>query len=269
MTYAARETSTHSGAPVELYAFAVGSVTMRYTSSARTVTVDGVDWAPAPLKRGRIETSQETARNGLDIECARDFPVAQLFNPTPPSDPVALVIRRLHRGETETVAAWIGRITNVEWQPREGKATLHGESATSARRRAGPGRVYQRQCHRPLFEQGCPVSKAAHSVTTTVTSVSGVTVGVAALAERPYVGGWIEWVRPSGLVDRRFIQARVGLNLNVSLPIRGLAVGATVTVLPGCDNTTGTCNAVYGALDAHGGFPHTPALNPFGSAPIY
>lgn len=273
MTYAARETSVHAGAPVELYAFAVGAVTMRYTSSARTVTVDGYDWTPAPLKRGRIETSQETARNGLDIECARDFPVAQLFAVSPPSDAIALTIRRVHRGDGETAVIWIGQILNCDFSPREGKATLHGECARSVLRRVGLRRAYQRLCPHPLFgpkcsEHGGP-TRAAHAMETTVTSVSGLDVGVAALLARPYAGGWIEWTRPSGFVDRRFVQAVTGLQLRLTLPIYGLPVGAPVTVLPGCDHTTATCETVYGNLDNHGGFPSIPAQNPFGNAPVY
>ncbi|MBK1615001.1 hypothetical protein CKO44_16145 [Rubrivivax gelatinosus] len=269
MSYDARERSVHGGSPVELYLFTIGSVVWRYTSSARTITVDGAEWTAAPLKRGSIETSQEAVRNGLDVECARDFPVAQLFRVSPPSDPIGLIIRRYHRDDAEITAAWIGKVMNCEWQPGEGKATLHGESATSARRRAGPGRVYQRGCHRPLFEQGCPVVKAEHSITTTVTSIAGLQLGVAALLARPYAGGWIEWTRPSGFVDRRFILAGDALQLTLTLPLQGLAVGDSVTVLPGCDNTTETCASVYGALDAHGGFPHVPGINPFGAAPIF
>ncbi|MGC4076856.1 MAG: phage BR0599 family protein [Rubrivivax sp.] len=269
MTYTARETSMHAGAPVELYAFAIGSVTWRYTSSARTVTVDGVDWTPAPLKRGRIETSQETARNGLDIECARDFPVAQLLAVSPPSDPIALTIRRVHRGDGETAVIWIGQILNCDFSPREGKATLHGECARSVLRRVGLRRAYQRLCPHPLFGKKCGLARAAHAIATTVTSVSGLDVGVAALLARPYSGGWIEWTRPSGFVDRRFVQAVTGLQLRLTLPIYGLPVGAAVTVLPGCDHTTSTCATVYANLDNHGGFPSIPSKNPFGSAPVY
>lgn len=268
MSYDARESSVHDGAPVELYEFHVGTTVLRYTSQARDVEVDSQTWLARPLKRGSIETSHEGARNLLQLDCARDFEVAELFRVSPPSDAIALIVRRVHRGDTEVAAIWVGKVTNCEWTSGV-RATLECQSARSSLRRAGLRRMYQRSCPHVLYGPKCGVSQAAHSITTTVTAISGASVTVAALLDRPYPGGWLEWTRPSGLVDRRFISKRTGLQLQLSLSIFGLAVGQSVKVLPGCDHTTGMCEDTYANLDRHGGFPLIPKKNPFGQAPVF
>jgi hypothetical protein len=49
----------------------------------------------------------------------------------------------------------------------------------------------------------------------------------------------------------------------------GIAVGQAVTLYPGCDHTTTTCDGKFSNLNNYGGFPHIPTKNPFGGSPIF
>lgn len=270
MTYDASEKSLQSGAPVELYEFTRGSAVSRFTSSDVAFTLSSNTYTSATLRRGKIETSAERARNSISIECARNFPIADLFRICSPSEVIGLVIKRVHRGETDAAVIWTGRVLNCSFEGAQ--ATLQCEPASTSLKRPGLRRLYQRQCPHVLYVQGegqCNVTRATHSTSTTVTSISGLVLGVAALGSKPWAGGWVEWEEVSGVFERRFISSFAGLNLTLSQAFQGIEIGDSVTVSPGCDHTTATCSGTYSNLPNYGGFPHMPDKNPFDGTPVY
>lgn len=270
MTYDTIERSVEGGAPVELYEFTRGTVVSRFTSADADHTLGANSYTAAPLKRSQIESSVERARNAITVTCARNFPIADLFRVSPPTDIITLTIRRVHRGDTDAAVVWVGRVLNCSWDGAQ--ATLSCEPVLSSMRRIGLRRKYQRQCPHVLYQQGpglCNVTRAAHSTTTTVTGISGTQLTVNALASKPYGGGFVEWTQPSGSVERRFITSFTGLQLKLSQAFQGIAIGNTVTVSPGCDHTQATCNSVYSNGANYGGFPFIPNKNPFDGTPVY
>lgn len=270
MTYDARESSRESGAPVELYEFARGSVIERYTSADADVPIGADTYTAAALQRGHIEASAERARNAISISCPRDFPIAELFRVAPPTEIITLTLRRRHRDDSEIVVVWMGRVLNCEWQGAV--ARLNCEPVITSMRRIGLRRKYQRQCPHVLYMQGpgqCGVDKADHANATTVTAVSGLVLSVAALATKPWPGGFVEWTTPGGEIERRFITARSGLDLTLSQAFQGIAASDSVVVYPGCDHTQATCSSVYANGENYGGFPFIPLKNPFDGTPVY
>jgi uncharacterized phage protein (TIGR02218 family) len=269
VTYDASEKSLQSGAPVELYEFGRGSQVSRYTSADAEITFGGDLYASDTLQRGRIETSAERARNTLQITCRPTFPIAELFRVAPPSDVLSVVIRRIHRGEADPAVIWTGRVLNCEWSGPE--AVLNCEPVTSSMKRPGLRRLYQRQCPHALYSAlpGCGVDRATHSTVTTVASTSGLVLNVAALGSKPWAGGFVEWEVEPGVIERRFIQSFSGLALTLSQAFQGIPNGATVTVSPGCDHSSATCDAVYSNLPQFGGFLFIPTKNPFDGTPVY
>lgn len=270
MTFDAVERSTQSAAPVELYEFTRGAVVARYTSADADYTLSGDVYASATLQRSQIETTGERARNAITVQCARNFPIADLFRVTPPTEVIMLTIRRIHRGDADVAVIWIGRVMNCSWDGA--LATLNCEPVSSSMRRIGLRRKYQRQCPHVLYEQGeglCNVVRASHSTTTTVAGITGTVLTVAALGSKPWGGGWVEWVQPSGAVERRFITGFTGLDLKLTQAFQGIAIGNSVTVSPGCDHTQSTCISVYANGPNYGGFPFIPIKNPFDGTPVY
>src|SRR5688572_3840577 len=116
MTYDARETSAAAGAPVELYTFARGTTLWRFTSADRDQEPpDGETYLAAVIKRPAIEQGSEMNRSGLKLTVPRDFPIAELYRVSPPSDVVAMTLRRFHRADAEVAVLWTGRVVNVAW----------------------------------------------------------------------------------------------------------------------------------------------------------
>lgn len=270
MTYDTFETSIQAGAPVELYEFARGSQLFRYTSADADFTLLGDTYTRETLQRSAIETSAERARNAISITCRREFAIADLFRIAPPSDVVAVTIRRVHRGDTDPAVIWMGRVLNCEWAGAAAK--LNCEPVSTSLKRPGLRRLYQRNCPHVLYGQGlgqCNVNRATHSTVTTVTAISGLTLSVAALAAKPYAGGFVEWEVATGVIERRFITGFSGLTLTLSQAFQGIEVGDTVTVSPGCNHTTAVCDGTYDNLPNYGGMPFIPAKNPFDGTPVY
>jgi uncharacterized phage protein (TIGR02218 family) len=113
------------------------------------------------------------------------------------------------------------------------------------------------------------VVRSAHWSVATVTGISGLVLSVDALADKPYAGGFVEWVDGDGNAERRFIRDFSGTDLTLTQPFQGIAVDDEVTVSPGCDHTMATCDEVYDNLPNYGGFPFIPQKNPFGGNPVY
>jgi hypothetical protein len=271
VTYDAREISTHGGEPLELYEFTVGAQVQRWTSAARIVSAGGNDYTPAPLQRSRIEQSVEEARKALTIDCPRDFPVAELYRVVPPSEVILVTVKRLHRGDGDVAAIWMGRVLNCEWQDND-QARLQCEPVSSSLKRPGLRRPYSRNCPHVLYSQGpgmCNVDRATHSTVTTVSAIAGLTLTVAALAEMPWVGGYVEWLPAGAPAQRRFINGRDGLVLTLAQAFQGIPLGAAVTVVPTCDHTMSMCEGTYDNLPHYGGFPFIPLKNPFDGTPVY
>jgi uncharacterized phage protein (TIGR02218 family) len=270
MTYNAYETSHQSGAPVELYEFARAAQVWRYTSADSDITYDSKTWSAATMMRNSIEATPEQARNALKVTVQRDNEVADLFRQTAPTEVIALTVRRYHRGDGNAVVIWVGRVLNVEWQGSQ--AVLNCEPVTASMKRPGLRRLYQRQCPHVLYSAACGVNKAAMAVAGTVGGISGTALTVAAAAGEAdgyFAGGYVEWQPESGVFERRFIKKHIGSALTLSVAFDGIAVGQAVTLYPGCDHTTTTCDGKFSNLNNYGGFPHIPTKNPFGGSPIF
>lgn len=268
MSYDAREDSAYGGAPVELYEFAWGAVTpQRYTSADGDYVLGADTYAAATLRRSQIEASAERARNAITITCARDFPIAELFRVAPPTELIAVTLRRQHRGDSEVAVIWQGRVLNCEWSGAQ--ATLNCEPVSSSLRRTGLRRRYQRQCPHVLYGPGCGVARATHSKNTTVASVAGLVLNVAALDAKPYAGGFVEWTTPAGAIERRFIRSFAGTAITLTQAFQGIPAGAAVVVSPGCAHTRAMCEGTYANLPNYGGFPFVPQKNPFDGTPVY
>lgn len=270
MTYSTAESSYQGGAPVELYTFACGASRYYYTSADEDQLVDLVTYRAAPIVRGDIEQTSEVAKLSLRLTVARDFPVADLYRVSPPSEVVTLSLSRLHRGDGDKAVVWMGRVLNAEWAGHQ--ATLVCESVYTSIKRTGLRRQYQRSCPHVLYSVPCGVAAASYREDVPVYAVSGTTIECLAFAAKPagyYSGGFIEYQTPAGLTERRAIRDHTGQAITVTHQIPGLAPGATITAYPGCDHTTATCQVKFANILNYGGAPYIPQKNPFGGSSLY
>lgn len=272
MTYEAHEISEQLGAPLELYEFYAENATYRYTSAEVDVVYSSNTYTSEPIERTEIALSAEQPRNALNLRTRRNHPVAELFRIQPPDESIGLIVRRLHRGDSEVAVAWVGRLLNVSWEDTS-TALMSCEPASISINRNGLGRYYQVACPYALYNPNdCKVARAGFEYATTVTAISGLTVTVAGKhSTHPYPGGFIEFVTGSpAITERRLIESVSGNVFTLSRRFSSaLIVTSPVTLLPGCDHTMTTCDEVYANSLNYGGFTHMPKKNPFTGTPIY
>ena len=271
MTYDAREISTDLGQPVELYTFTRGTLTWRYTSADRDVTVASNLYSAQPILRGNVEQGSELNRSGLTLTVRRDNAVADQYRISPPSDLIALTVQQYHFSDAELIVVWSGRIISVSFA--EATAEIHLEPIYNAVRRIGLRRIYQKQCPHVLYGAQCGVNKDTLKLATTVSALSGLTVtatGLSAFADGYWEGGYIEWLVSAGIYERRFILNHTGSTIDLDTIPQGLAVSTAINVYPGCDHSTGAGGcARFSNILNFGGMPYIPLKNPYGNDPIY
>lgn len=275
MTYQSREISVQDAAPVEVYEFARNDVVWRYTSAEQDFAVDSDEYyTTANIRRSAIESNMEQARNALKLTVPRTFPIALLFRDSPPTDVISVTVRRFHRGEQEDIeniaVIWIGRVLGVTFNGPT--AELGCEPVSFSLKRQGLRRLYQKPCPHVLYDQStCKVVKESFAHNTSMIVINGVTVQVASLAALPYAGGFIQYEDEDGNFERRFIRSFSGTTLTINYPFYGIegSDGTLVTVFPGCDHTTSTCDTVYDNILNYGGFPFFTTKNPFDGSHIY
>lgn len=273
MTYNARETSADLGAPFEIYEFIRGVQRWRYTSADRTIVWNLNSYPPLAISRSAIEVGQEIARQGLRISVPRDIPVIDSFRTSAPSDPIVVNIWQSHQGDpdAEFVVVWQGRILGVDWQGVE--AQIQCESVFTSLRRAGLRRAWQRLCPHVLYGSECKVVRTSFQVSAILSAVSGAVLTSSAFGASGagyFNGGFVEFVTPDAVTERRPIVAHGTNDVTLDRAIPGVAVGSTVVAFPGCDHTTGAagCGRFNNILN-YGGTPYIPTKNPFEGDPIY
>ena len=270
MTYDSRERSAQDGQPIELYTFARDTLRWRYTSADRQVTAASATFAPSPIARSRIESSQQLSRATITITAPREIEIAEMHRVVAPSTPITVLVQQIHAGDSEVATIWSGRVVAVDFAGPEARITC--EPIFTSIKRLGLRRVYQRSCPHVLYGSACGVSRTAYQAAGTVASVSGLQVNVAAAAAQPdgyFAGGYLQFELAPSIFERRFISGHVGDALTVAALPQGLAAGTPVTLFPGCDHTLATCSGKFSNTANYGGFPFMPTKNPFGGDPIY
>lgn len=272
MTYSAIEASSADGSPVELYTFARGLVTWRYTSAQRDIEYEDALYEARVMDRDAVELSTDAPRSAITVRAQRDIEVAELLRITPPTDVITLTIRQLHLTDpdAQAVVVWQGRVLSASWSGPQ--VSLRCEPVYTSIRRPGLRRLYQRQCPHVLYGPDCGVLRGAYARSGTVSAVSGTVLTIDEAASQPdgyYAGGMLTWEESPGVAIRRMIVGHEGASITLTLAIPGLAAGAQVELLPGCDHTLATCDQRFSNAHNYGGFPWIPQRNPFGSDPIY
>lgn len=272
MAFDTYEYSDEAGQPVELFLFMNGSTPYAYSSADEPTDYNGHTYVATDyLECEDVEDLAEgSGRNSTKIKTHRLLPVAQLFQTTPPPNPVWLTIYRYHRGDSEIKRFWGGKVRAVKFDGEEAEIEIESDSA--ALERAGIWKTYQDICNHIVYSAECGLSDGANSHLITVSLIDGNNIeaqsnGIGALGNGYCTAGQVRRLSNN---DRRAVTAHVGNVLTLLQPFEGLQVGEQLYVFAGCDGTKATCSSgkfkdgggnPVNNLDNHGGFD-IPVKNP-------
>ena len=274
MTFATQETSSDDGKPVEMLLIAYLTNVWCYTTSERHEVHDSRTYLPMPMSHDAFKSSGEIGKTTLTVSLSQDAPAGELFRVQPPSGVVGATLFVKHADGTDVKAFWKGRIVNSEWEHPWLKLTI--ENVHSSLKRMGLRRKYSAQCPHALYGQGiglCNVSREAFKSTQIVASITGTTVVVSPAtgrADQYFAGGYAEWVHATkGDKEVRMILSSYNDRVILSSPPSGLVTGSVLTLYPGCDHLSTTCDDKFSNSINYGGMENIPKKNPFGGSTLY
>lgn len=278
MTYSTFEISNQGGKPIALYEFRYGNTYWRFCTSDKDETV-GLDendepavWLAKAITDEGV-TQGGSDQNDLQIVTQSDNPVASLLRNNRPSGKIWLSVRRWHLGDpdSETPLLWSGTVVSVSSIDRAA-VRLACRSLGGSYDRQGLRLAWGRMCPHVLYSSfGCKVDKTLHAYPYEIATLSGTNFTVVDFVEPvegSFSGGFMEVEQPDLSVERYGIERQVGNDFAVYGSTAGLAVGATVTLYPGCARSTTACKS-FDNLPNYGGFPHLPGKSPFDGSPVF
>lgn len=269
MTSETREYSTEDGAPITFFRFTRVNVHWYYTDADRPLEYDGQTYTPAAISHSEITDGGDSGKISITVSMPKDLPVAANWSPWPPQDTIVVTIMTQHDGESDVLVDWIGRVV----QPRitDSTLTLTSEPTATTAKRGGKGRKLQRQCDLVHYGPLCGVDPAGHELPATLSDVVGFDLTATAFLALPtgrLAGGYIEWVRPDGLPDRRSIDAHTGDTITVDYGSEDFEIGLDVSAYPGCNHTDEDCDGYFDNQLANGGFKWLPKRNVYDGSPV-
>jgi len=262
------EESVQESLPVECYRFTGSFKNYYYTSSEKAVMIGADVYQPVAVSRSRIKAgTHEDDSLQLDLEIPFDVPVVKdyAFAQTPPK--LYLEVFRQQGGDPTIFSPfWQGEVRGFSVNDRT--ASIRVPSIFSnALQGEIPNVYYQAPCNHVLYDDRCGISRAAHTVSTIILSVTdgvNVVTTTAPAADGVLVAGELVNTRNG---ERRMILANIGNNISLGYPFVDLRPGDTVDLIKGCDHSLPTCKAKFNNVINFGGFHYIPAENPFdGSA---
>ena len=276
MSFEAFETSRFGGRPLRLFVFQRQGLIWRYCKGTRNLVIGGNTYLAAAIDRSEIAQSVEREKNNLTITMpywrdpgAEAYPATQAlgdnWHPYVPSDPVAVTCLATHYGDTGAPAVeWSGIVTQPAFTDTELTLTCEPGPAIARARNQGP--KFQRACWKTVYStglRGCNLAPGAFAVSDSLSAVAGLDVTAAAFATAPLAldGGWLEWTRGDGLVERRSIVSHTGDTVRLLYGAAALAVGLAVTARPGCPRTWAACEARGNTIN-YGGSVYKPVKDP-------
>jgi hypothetical protein len=257
MSFDVKEKSRFAGKPIHLFRFERQGLVWRFATGTKNIDRGGFTYLASGMTRGELEQTAERVKNQLRITLpylkdparSADFPVTQSlgdnWNPYPPSDTVKVICLATHEGETDPPnIEWMGIVTQPEFT--DTVLTLTCEQGNSIANAVNQGPKWQKGCWKTVYStgpRGCGLDPEAFAVSTTIGSLTGATVTAAAFASAPLAlgGGWLEWTRADGLVERRSIRSHSGASIVLWYGAADLVIGLPVVVRPACEQTWNAC----------------------------
>lgn len=271
MSFDEFERSNYDGAPVTLYEFSLGTTYWRYTSGQNDLVLNGNTYIAMPISNEGYSSSGSPSDDALTLKIAARAEVTQIYLGTPPSDPVMLTIRTVHRGDTDAPVVWSGTIKNAK-QMSLAEYRFICNSLLSTLGRNGLRLLWGRGCPHALYDRSCRVDPADYSVSAQISALNGmelVSSAFATLDDDYLSGGFLSFVSAYGAIERRAIERHAGDTIYLLGMTDGISVDDWVTVYPGCARISLVCEEKFNNLNNYGGFPHLPNKSPFDGDPVF
>ena len=291
MSYDYLESSRYSGTPVKLYlirgalndettetigpwGFNNGETPINRVIGKKPNGADHIlTFEPWPIANTTISHDGTLDKSDVTITMARGSPIDDVFLAYPPSQVVNLTIFEGHMTDTPTEAnfpaIWMGRILSSSYT-ESNEIELSCQPVSTSLRRPGLRRNYQTGCPHVLYGTECGANRAAATVSRTIESIARNQInftGVLSTTPERYIGGLVEWINSvTGGRELRTISAIPANARGVVVRglIRGLAAGATISVIRGCNRQMSGCNQ-HSNIVNYGGQPFIPLENPLSS----
>jgi hypothetical protein len=162
-----------------------------------------------------------------------------------------------HIGDTDPPKVeWMGIVTQPSFTDTE--LTLTCEQSAATARAVNQGPKWQKGCWKTVYStgpRGCGLDPDAFAVTATIDSASGLTLVADEFAAAPLGldGGWVEWTRDDGLVERRSIRSHAGSSVDLWYGAPEFASGLVVVARPSCPQTWDGCSRRFADPENHYG----------------
>ena len=277
MSYEDYEGSIASARPVRLYLFERGNtggsaIYWAYTNADRDMVLDGYNYRQIAIDDDGIRQTGEPTNDMLKVTMPSTSDIANMFKATQPSDEIWLTIREVDFNEPQSaLIVWVGSIAQVAY-PREDTAEVNCASLEASLQRNLLKRTYNRNCDYAIYSADCGLNKAHYAIAATVVAMDGqaITCSMASPPTRSLNYGIVEWPSMNGLATETRGIDYVDGNGRIILigGTGGLKIGQSVTLYPGCDQSSATCNNVFNNMLNYGGFRHLPGKSPFDGDPI-
>ena len=271
MTFDSKERSSYDGIPTTLYEFSLGATRWHYASGDSSVRVGGVTYQALAITNDGYSSSGNPETDEVTVRLSAFAEVTNLYVGTPPSEPVQLRIRSIHRGDTDAPVVWAGQVKSGK-QVSSVEFTFSCNSLLSTLNRNGLRLSWGRGCPHALYDRSCRVDPDDFATLVMISSIVGNTLSASALAilgDDYLSGGFLSFVGSTGVTERRAIKSHTGSSITLLGAADGLSNNMWVTVYPGCNRITSTCEVKFNNLANYGGFPHLPTKSPFDGDPIF
>ncbi|MDU2064714.1 MAG: phage BR0599 family protein [Sporomusaceae bacterium] len=260
------EYSVQDGEPIECYLFTHEGDSFLYTSHCEAVSVaiktdtgfQTMYFEADYIKRGEIKPTGRGEAATLDINVAKDNPIAKLWLGPPPERAVKLWVFRLHRPDLSRYdTVFTGRIGQASFEDSECKLTGKMESWLE---KELPGMCKQYFCGNLVFDRKCRLKSADYEITAFLDKVEhNIYLYSAAFAQ--YQDGYFKGGVVKKDADIRMIRDHIGDKITLQYPFITVPRN-NIQVLPGCDHLFGTCALRYKNTLNFTGFPYVAPANP-------
>lgn len=261
------ESSVEESRPVEIYHFALGVTSFRYTSADAPKEVDGETYALETISRSAIAQGADERNRNTIITVPSDNAFAVQYRDIVPSQKASVSIIRVQRDESplfDTQALiYKGQIQSVRFPQNGHTAEIVCRSLEAAAGQMIPRYSYMSMCNHLLYGPGCGVNSDLFNVIGAASSISANTLVVAGLAASGLnvTGGY---VTPTVVDDFRMILEQSGDTITLLLPFTFDVTGQNVQVFAGCDHKMdGHCATIFDNVKEFGGFAFVPSKNIF------
>jgi hypothetical protein len=261
------EGSIEDSRPIEVYKFALGLDTYRYTSAQDTITLDGEEYIAEAISRGQIAQGVDERNRNTMITMPASNAFARKYLDVPPDAKATVSIIRLQRDESPTfdteVLIYKGLLQSVRFPGNGTIAEVVCRSLEAAASKNIPRYTFMSQCNHILFGPGCGVTAASYTHIGNADSVSDATITVHGLSASglDVKGGYAQALMND---DFRLILSQSGDDITLLMPFGEDVTDTDIQVFAGCDHLlTGDCASTFDNVREFGGCAFVPSKNIF------